>query len=380
MFHAVVATSRAAKHLLRHEVRKAVDEQVAAEEELIVSPAWFMSLPNRTPRASSVRVLLTPGRDDNELTQFRYDVIVELDALTPPPPARRLLWGRDVSSLEQIRALLAWTNGGVLICNLPNKRLSPALRARRWVDGGDGPETLGEALSSPGQAGAGAGMLERGEPERDAIDPEDVVDLARAAGVHVEISWASADPDGRFDVLFGATGAPLHPPPNSQTRATGNTSLINAPLTRLEQRALIEALRDACAKALPSYMAPSKYVMLREFPLSNSGKIDLRRLPQVHGDRAGAPRKPVVSPRTPIEQQLTAIWCRVVGVEHIGPFDNFFEIGGHSLLATQVISEIRESFGVELPLRKIFEAPTVAELAAIVAAGARPASPGTNCL
>jgi acyl carrier protein len=94
--------------------------------------------------------------------------------------------------------------------------------------------------------------------------------------------------------------------------------------------------------------------------------VDRRALPAPDGAGSG-PAEAFVPPRNPVEELLAAIWVTVLRIERVGVHDNFFELGGHSLLATQVISRILATLGIELPLRTIFEAPTVAALAARVA-------------
>ena len=119
-------------------------------------------------------------------------------------------------------------------------------------------------------------------------------------------------------------------------------------------------LHSYLRKRLPAYMLPSAYVQLDALPMTSGDKVDRRALPAPQGDaRVFA----YVPPRTPVEEMLTAIWATVLGVERVGIEDNFFELGGHSLLATRLASRIREAFVVELPLRTLFEQPTVAELA-----------------
>ncbi len=119
-------------------------------------------------------------------------------------------------------------------------------------------------------------------------------------------------------------------------------------------------LRGLLREKLPDYMLPAFFVMLDELPITENGKIDRRALPapapaEVEDDPA--------TPRTPTEELLSNIWISVLGLRRVGLHDNFFELGGHSLLATQVVSRVRETFSVELPLRALFESPTVAELA-----------------
>jgi len=120
------------------------------------------------------------------------------------------------------------------------------------------------------------------------------------------------------------------------------------------------SLREFLAGSLPGYMVPSAFVALDAFPVTPSGKLDRRALP------APASRPELdgyVAPRTPIEELVVGIWAEVLGVERVGVHDNFFELGGHSLVATQIVSRLHEACAVEVPLRALFEGPTVAELA-----------------
>jgi amino acid adenylation domain-containing protein len=129
------------------------------------------------------------------------------------------------------------------------------------------------------------------------------------------------------------------------------------------------ALRATLREELPEYMVPSLFVLLPELPLTPNGKIDRKALPPpVPGPAAAGGER--VAPRTPVERQVAAVWGEVLRVDGLGVHDNFFELGGHSLMATQVISRLEAIYRVELGLREIFAAPTVAGLAeAIVRRG-----------
>jgi amino acid adenylation domain-containing protein len=121
-------------------------------------------------------------------------------------------------------------------------------------------------------------------------------------------------------------------------------------------------LRTFLKEHLPEYMVPGAFVPLDLLPLTPNGKVDYRALPEPESspsEQADA----YVAPRTLVEEQLAAIWAELFRVEHVGVHDNFFELGGHSLLAMQVITRVRNMLGFNLPLRLLFEAPTVARLA-----------------
>ncbi|HEX7957441.1 MAG TPA: condensation domain-containing protein, partial [Pyrinomonadaceae bacterium] len=128
------------------------------------------------------------------------------------------------------------------------------------------------------------------------------------------------------------------------------------------QTPTVGELRGHLQAQLPDYMLPSAFVFLPELPLTSNGKVDKRALPAPDSARPELAHQ-FVAPRTPVEEMLCGIWAEVLGVERVGIHDNFFELGGHSLLATQMVSRVRHAFHLELPLRALFDAPTVAQLA-----------------
>jgi len=131
----------------------------------------------------------------------------------------------------------------------------------------------------------------------------------------------------------------------------------------------VSGLREYLSERLPSYMVPGALVQLAELPLTPNGKVDRKAL-ALREDVAERAAESVL-PRTAVEELLASIWAGVLRVQRVGITENFFALGGHSLLATQVMSRVREVFGVEVPLRSLFEQPTVAGLAGKIEAALR---------
>jgi amino acid adenylation domain-containing protein/non-ribosomal peptide synthase protein (TIGR01720 family) len=125
----------------------------------------------------------------------------------------------------------------------------------------------------------------------------------------------------------------------------------------------VATLRAFLSESIIEQTIPNFFIQLKKLPLTANGKIDYAALPTLDEARRGLKRT-AVAPRTPLEELVAKTWSQVLGIGHVGIHDNFFELGGHSLLATQVISQLRESLRVEVPLHLLFESPTVAGFAA----------------
>ncbi len=179
-------------------------------------------------------------------------------------------------------------------------------------------------------------------------------EMPETAAQHAEVTsqWQMA-----WDQTYAQAAAP---PADPTLNFSGwNSSYTGAP--SLEPR-----LRNYLGERLPSYMIPSAFVLLSQMPLTPNGKVNRRELAQL---AVGAvTEETYVAPRNEIEESVAATWAEVLGVSQVGVQSNFFELGGHSLRATQVISRLNKRFGVELSLRSLFQAPTVAALAEKIAA------------
>jgi acyl carrier protein len=370
-FHASVQLHQAEPSLTREQLQQQVQLQMFQETELAIDPAFFSALKQRFPQISDVDIQLMRGRHHNELTQFRYNVILHIGAKSnsPNPPwqgeskkeSKSLDWCRDNLTLATVRQLFIENQLEILgITNVPNARVMAAVKAAEWLSGADELKTVSQ-------------MREALEKLQDiGIDPEDFWALADELSYRVDISWSDSGTEGRYDVVFvrcqngeRVNIKELMPFGQQEERVRPWYSYANNPLQAKAARKLVPQLQTYLAQKLPEYMVPSAFVVLESLPLTPNGKVDRRALPTpepVKLDLAGR----YVAPRTPVEDVLVKIFASVLGVKRVGIQDNFFELGGHSLLATQLVSRVRDAFGVELPLRSVFEAPAIAQLSQVI--------------
>ncbi|PSB57974.1 non-ribosomal peptide synthetase [Chamaesiphon polymorphus] len=340
------------------QLQQHVQQRLMQEEELLVAPEFFLAVQQHLPRISHVRIQPKRGVYHNELTKFRYEVILEIEGCPSPStqeatPIAWLDWQTEPLSVAEIRQRLVHTQPEIFgISHIANGRVSTEMQAWKLLRD-DAPELetvqdLRQALSTSKSAG---------------IDPAELWNLSQELSYTLNLSWSNSDSDGGYDAVFQlpsiTTQLDLTPVKSSfQTWDVYG----NDPLQGKLAKNLIPQLRQFLTDKLPNYMVPSAFMLLESMPLTANGKIDRRKLPVPEISRNQL-AVGFVAPRNPTEEMLVKVWAEVLANEHIGIDDNFFALGGHSLLGTQLISRVKNAFNIDLPLHSLFEAPTIAELA-----------------
>ncbi|PYX84613.1 MAG: non-ribosomal peptide synthetase, partial [Acidobacteria bacterium] len=246
------------------------------------------------------------------------------------------------------------------VTELPNARVWGAVKSQ-------------EILANPDSAQTMADLLHFAEEiESEAVDPEALWTLADHHSYELDLTYSGNAGNGFFNALFRRRGSErlMARAPGEKTTLSAKpwTSYASNPLQVKAARSLMPQLRKLLNEKLPDYMVPSAFVMLDVLPLTPNGKVDKRALPAPDQSRPDL-EEDYVAPRNPVEEVLANIWAEVLRLERVGAHDDFFDLGGHSLLATQVVSRVRESLQVELPLRALFESPTLSSLAEVIARG-----------
>jgi amino acid adenylation domain-containing protein len=367
-YHAAVQLAQASDSKTVEQWQQQVRQSVAGEEELVIDPTFFLALKQHFPQISWVEIQPKRGFAQNELTQFRYDVTLHLESvnnqplpISDPTVIPWFNWQLDQLSLTQIQEQLLTQKPELLgVRGIPNQRVEQALKIWEWVENAPEVETVEELKTILAQQ------------VDTAINPEQVWQLAESLGYTAHLSWWESSQDGSFDVIFQrnlASEAISKPAfwDDKTIKTKPWNDYTNNPLRGKLVQKLVPKVREFLQQKLPSYMVPQAFVLLDSLPLTPNGKVDRKALPSPDTATRNLANS-FVSPRNPIEAQLTHIWSEVLGLERIGVKDNFFELGGHSLLATQVLSRINSAFELDLSVQIMFESPTIAGIAGYIQA------------
>ncbi|MFH8752548.1 non-ribosomal peptide synthetase [Streptomyces rimosus] len=325
----------------------AAGRRTLLDEELAVAPEFFGTLDGW----AGADVRLKRGRRDNELTRYRYDVVLHKGSdarVVPVGDAIELRWGTDVRTPEELAALLrvAAAPMPVRVSGIPDARLAADTAL------------LDALVSAP--PGTRVGAL-AAPPAGPGVHPEDLAGLGSGLGYRV-LATPSATA-GEFDAVL-VPGAPedcaerfrdVHRPGGRDA----GPEAVHDPALAAGLARLPGTLLDALRGTLPEYAVPATVVVLPALPRTPNGKTDHAALPDPELSTGTAGR----GPRTAQERRLCAVFAEVLGLPSVGIDDNFFDLGGHSLLATRLARRLETAGAGRVDTSVVYAAPTVATLA-----------------
>nr|VFJ74214.1 MAG: amino acid adenylation domain-containing protein/thioester reductase domain-containing protein [Candidatus Kentron sp. FW] len=361
VFHTSVQLYNAIGSFSTTMMREDIDESKREDKKLWVDPGFFITFKRKFQRISHVHILLNRGNFRNELTGFRYDVIIYIDEeerLFEENTAAgnsTILW-KDGLEISDVRDMLIANNPEIIkIANIPNPRLFDDVQADHFLYNSRNTirnvKELKEIVSLT---------------SRTLVEPETWWELKTGLPYNIHTTW-SGDQTGCYDVIIQRADLPVSrlktdiiPLQKDIPQEESWASYANTPL--LGRETFSEKLRDYAKRKLPNYMVPSSFVILDSFSFTPSGKLDKRALPAPDKKRHESLARTFVPPHTVVEAQLCELWSNVLDIHPIGIKDNFFEIGGHSLLVIQLLSHIRETFRININFKDLFENTTVYQL------------------
>ncbi|MBD3886057.1 amino acid adenylation domain-containing protein [Phormidium tenue FACHB-886] len=349
-FHTSVQLHQADDEMAIDRLQQRIQERIAQDGELVVDPAFFTALQQHLPQISRVQIQLKRGCHQNEMTRFRYDVVLQIGAVDQTAAPTILEWQPELT-VDAVRQHLQDHQPDALrLSRIQNQRVAADLQAVKLLANAPAGVTVGELRSRLHH------MPQTG------LDPEALWSLSQELPYTIEITWSDAV--GCYDAVFQHRSAPVP----SATTTTPRRLAIDWQ-SYVKPGAInpvpVQQFRSFLQEKLPNYMVPSAFVVMDRLPRTPNGKVNRRSLPAPSRERPNL-KAAFAAPQTPIEQRLAEIWEQVLDINCVGTDDNFFDLGGHSLLAAQMLARVQAAFRVEFSLLNIFLAPTVTGLAKVI--------------
>lgn len=350
-FHTSIQLRKVPDTLPISELRSRIARGIENEKELVIDPGFFHALPETVAGISGVEVRIKSGSSDNELTRYRYDVVLRVDPKTNLRISpKRVRWGRELECIADLEIRLKNRSSTPIsgVSNVPDQRLARDMAALKLLDLSDGNLRTGELKAKI------ASM------DLNAINPDELGELLCAHGYQVILS--PGEP-GYFDAL----------PPDQigehrtsegierQGKKLSLSAYANSPMESGLRQQFIVSVRSFLEELLPEYMVPSAWVILKRLPLSANGKVDRKALPSAEVEAKR--RSNSALPQGEIEVGIAQVWQEILQLQRVGRDENFFYLGGHSLIALKVLFAINQKFKSTLRIIDLYQNPTVSALA-----------------
>ncbi|MCH2087148.1 MAG: amino acid adenylation domain-containing protein, partial [Pseudoalteromonas sp.] len=312
-----------------------------AEEELLISPAYFSALAEKYKSISHVDIEIKTEFGDTEMVRYRYDVVIH--KTSESEISEKVNTWFEYNNLYEAERLLERSKLDVFgVSGIPNDRLyreQQLINRMYQCSPGESSEIFFSSVTKP-----------------DTVSPLDA--LKRQAESQGYICYPTWSVDKTcIDLIVSRKGKPQILPRESYKV----TRLTNYPQLQSISGDLINRCKSLLAEALPNFMQPVHYFVLPELPVTLNGKVDNDRLPRITA--LVTPASSISEAVTETEKLLCQIWQEILDRRSIGIDDDFFALGGHSLLAIRVISQVRNRLGIEVPLKLLFKNATIRSLA-----------------
>ncbi|WP_159285616.1 AMP-binding protein [Pseudomonas mediterranea] len=304
---------------------------VVGEGELWLDPLQVKQLAYALERVVHVETELRTGQGQDEMTRYRYDVIIRLDRDDRPilAPAARYSYRQERPHGLDLGQWLASLPSAFVLSGVPNARLSLDLQ-----------------LAEGGSA----------IPPSEACDPEYIRQWAASHRRQAKVRWNDSLPAGAMDIFVGP---PDSLDPTFEPRPASGGMQIEAPPVReigdaAMRQEVIEQLKASLRAHVPAYMIPAHFIFLERFPLTFNGKLDVAALERF-APRAQSTRGPADDQSLSVKQRLTQIWSDILMIASVHPTQSFFAQGGSSLLIVKLTRALNDAFGLKLQVTELFE-------------------------
>jgi amino acid adenylation domain-containing protein len=350
--HTSVQLYKAAGEMSVEELRKHIRQGQQKEKELVVDPELFEKLGRRWEKLGRVETWLKAGAYDNEISRFRYDIVMRVgDKEEVVTPERWVSWDEAGGWREEVEAVLGQEPSmAVGVRGIRDRRVSGAEEAIRVLQ-----SRAGELRN--------VAQLRASCAEVSGEDPDTVMALARRHGV--KFIWQGFGSEGIYDGIFNPRWRKLEMEAEAPRACYGRYG--NTPSRSERDEEFGRLLQGQLRQSLPEYMVPTAIVVLESLPLTPNGKLDRQALPAP--DSQAYVARDYEAPVGETETQLARIWAEVLSLERVSRHDNFFELGGNSLLVITVIERMRHE-GLPTDVRALLTSSSLQALAeALVAVG-----------
>lgn len=352
------------------ELNQKIRENIIKESELLIDPGFFILLKKRYPKISHVEILPKTSKYENELSKFRYQVIIHIGpTIEVHEEINWVNWQKENQLIPFLETLLKERGTEIIgLKNIPNHQLVQDRQVYTWLQNKETQVTATELKATK-------------QLSEDVIKLDDLNNLAAALSYETKVFLENDIHDGGYDILFRKKASHNDFMDLSRIyfktieREFSDNQLIcygSDPLKSKLNRRLVPLLNSHLKEELPDYMMPSGYVFVESFPQTLNGKIDRNALVEI-GNRELGIIQEYTAPQNETAKKLATLWQEILGRDMIGAKDNFFELGGHSLKATQLTSRIHKEFNTRIDLKSVFTHPTVEMLSDLIHRAAKTA-------